>query len=401
MFHSIDFYRPDLMHVYETVTFTAANLQLGYIITSTGALNPASSSSNTCYTKEKIHLRAGDVIQHPDYYLKLYRYADNVTTESGYYGQSEGYTSVDYNVNPYTIQKSGYYHLALSPRSSSTVNLSDAAQALTVQKDPDEKKRGTYSDWYLVPSKRPVFATPAVKKHVVDIPGGDGAIDMTEALAGRPTYSNRTGSFEFIVLNDFSEHGPRVYDWVAINEDLMAYLHGQRRYAVLEDDSGYFYDGRFTVDSWISENDYARVTIGYEVAPFKYKVDPTDITLERGTISIGGNTAGQDVAADNAARSVGDPIPFRKGDRIRMESSGLYGNVHHLSQVMYYPGSTVSSYVEATGLVHRYISGGNEYVFTKDGYYRFVFEKYDYTNISDNDLIEIKNQIRLYERGLL
>lgn len=407
MFHSIDFYRPDLMNVVETVTFATTDLQLGYISYMDGSLIPGSSSG--FYTKNKIYLKAGAVVYHANssnqisYNLKLYRYENNTTSESGYYGNPEGYTSVSYTAGPYTIQKSGYYHLYVSPTSGSATNqqYATAAAVLHIEKDPDEKKCNTYSDWYLVPSKRPVFATPAVKKHVVEIPGGDGSIDMTEALAGRPTYSNRTGSFEFYVLNDYSEYGPKVYDWVSIHEDLMAFLHGQRRYAVLEDDPGYFYDGRFTVDDWSSESDYARVTIGYDVAPFKYKVDPTDITLETGTIPISGEHAGQDAESTNAARSAGNPIQFHKGDRIRMESSGLYGNAHHLMQVMYYPGNSASSYVEEGGLVHTYNSGGNEYVFTKDGYYRFVFQKYNNSTISDDDLVAIKDQIRLYERGLL
>lgn len=401
MFHSIDFYRPDLMNTVETVTFTAANLQLGYIINSTGELHPSTAtSSNTCYTKEKVHLRQSDAIYHLNYYLTLYRYSDNVTSESGYYGENEGCISIGYTPNPYIIQKSGYYHISLMPRTS-TVNLSEAAAALYIEKDPDEKKRNTYSDWCLVPSKRPVFSTPAVKKHVVEIPGGDGSIDMTEALAGRPTYSNRTGSFEFYVLNDYSEYGPKVYDWVSIHEGLMAFLHGQRRYAVLEDDPGHFYDGRFTVDNWSSESDYARVTIGYDVAPFKYKVDPTEFTLEKGSIQLISGTDDTPGESSTAARTVGNPIQFRKGDRIRMESSGLYGNVHHLAQVMYYHGSTIDTYDETDGLAHTYNSGGNEYVFTKDGYYRFVFQKYNNSAISDDDLVAIKDQIRLYERGLL
>lgn len=396
MFHSIDFYEP------EYFTSDGVALEIGEISQETGR---DIEDDHWLRSVKKKFYSAGDVISMNSgvYRLLLIRYSDNTTTESGFIEALSNYESVSDTSVTYTLANDGYYRFLIRTNPVIGTHVMEqediiAVSALVDDIIPYDPIRNTYHNWYLVPSKRPVFTTPAVKKHTVEIPGGDGIIDMTEALAGRPTYGNRTGSFEFIVLNDFSEHGPRVYDWVAINEDLMAYLHGQRRYAVLEDDPGYFYDGRFTVDSWSSENDYARVTIGYDVAPFKYKVDPTDITLETGTIGI---ESGADAEATNSARSVGTPIAFRKGDRIRMESSGLYGNVHHLTQVMYYPGSTIASYESGGYVAHTYNEGGNEYVFTKDGYYRFVFEKYDYTNISDNDLIEIKNQIRLYERGLL
>lgn len=396
MFHSIDFYEP------EHFKSDGVALEIGEISIETG-LNV---KDNQCLRSvRKKFYSAGDVITMNSgiYRLLLIRYSNNITTESGFVEYLSNYESVTDTSVTYTLTDDGYYRYLIRTNPIIGTHVMEqediiAVSALVDDIIPYDPIRNTYRNWYLVPSKRPVFSTPAVKKHVVEIPGGDGSIDMTEALAGRPTYSNRTGSFEFYVLNDYSEYGPKVYDWVSIHEDLMAFLHGQRRYAVLEDDPGYFYDGRFTVDDWSSESDYARVTIGYDVAPFKYKVDPTDITLEQGTI---GTESGGNAEGDNAARSVGDPILFHKGDRIRMESSGLYGNVHHLTQVMYYPGSTIASYRSGGYVAHTYNEGGNEYVFTKDGYYRFVFEKYNYTDISDSDLNEIKNQIRLYERGLL
>lgn len=58
-------------------------------------------------------------------------------------------------------------------------------------------------DWRLVPASRPLFNPPAQKVKTLDIPGGDGVIDLSQALTGYPVYQNRTGSIEFIVMNDF------------------------------------------------------------------------------------------------------------------------------------------------------------------------------------------------------
>ena len=126
-------------------------------------------------------------------------------------------------------------------------------------------EKNTWDDWRLVPSSRPVFNPPAQKVKTLDIPGGDGVIDLSQALTGYPVYQNRTGSIEFIVMNDFKP-------WHMAYSDIMDYLHGQSMKAVLEDDPEYFYEGRFTVNAWKSEKDWSRIVIDYDVGPYKWSV---------------------------------------------------------------------------------------------------------------------------------
>ena len=57
--------------------------------------------------------------------------------------------------------------------------------------------KNTWDDWRLVPASRPLFNPPAQKVKTLDIPGGDGVIDLSQALTGYPVYQNRTGSIEF------------------------------------------------------------------------------------------------------------------------------------------------------------------------------------------------------------
>ena len=135
--------------------------------------------------------------------------------------------------------------------------------------------KNTWDAWHLVPTSRPVFNPPAQKVKTLDIPGGDGVIDLSQALTGYPVYQNRTGSFEFIVPNGFEpwpvgkiEKTP----WHTVYSDIMDYLHGQNMRAILEDDPDYFYEGRFTVTAWKSEKDWSRITIDYDVGPYKWSV---------------------------------------------------------------------------------------------------------------------------------
>ena len=125
--------------------------------------------------------------------------------------------------------------------------------------------KNSWDDWRLVPASRPLFNPPAQKVTTLDIPGGDGVIDLSQSLTGYPVYQNRTGSIEFIVMNDFKP-------WHMAYSDIMDYLHGQKLRAVLEDDPEYFYEGRFTVNAWKSEKDWSRITIDYDVGPYKWSL---------------------------------------------------------------------------------------------------------------------------------
>lgn len=123
-------------------------------------------------------------------------------------------------------------------------------------------ERNTWDDWHMVPTSRPVINPPEVATSFVEIPGADGALDYTEALAGRPVYKNRTGSWEFMVLNGYQE-------WYMLFNQLLEYLHGHTFSIVLEDEPMYQYEGRLTLNEWRSEERNSVVVIDYVLNPFK------------------------------------------------------------------------------------------------------------------------------------
>jgi hypothetical protein len=131
-------------------------------------------------------------------------------------------------------------------------------------------EKNTWDDWHIVPSTRPVFAPPSVKTKTVDIPGGDGLIDLSESLTGYPVYNNREGSMEFIVVNNSYDIVDDQYAWYDVYSTIMDYLHGQQLIARLEDDKNYFYRGRFSVSDWKSDKSYSTITIDYNVEPYKW-----------------------------------------------------------------------------------------------------------------------------------
>lgn len=151
--------------------------------------------------------------------------------------------------------------------------------------------KNTWDEWRLVPTSRPVFNPPVQKVKTLDIPGSDGVIDLSTSLTGYPVFQNRTGSFEFIVVDykywtpmrdnvndtvrDYVNDdikGAGFRQWYETYSDIMNYLHGRTMRAVLEDDPDYYYEGRFTVNSWKSEKNWSKITIDYDVGPYKWSV---------------------------------------------------------------------------------------------------------------------------------
>lgn len=132
--------------------------------------------------------------------------------------------------------------------------------------------KNTWDDWHIVPASRPTFGMPPLKERYVDLPGVDGSIDLTEAVTGYPVYGNRTGSFEFIVMNEwYASDGTYTRgEWQERYSEIANYLHGHTMHAILEDDPQYYYEGRFKLNEWRSEKDYSRIVIEYNVNPYKW-----------------------------------------------------------------------------------------------------------------------------------
>lgn len=125
--------------------------------------------------------------------------------------------------------------------------------------------KNTWTDWHLIPASRPVFVPPSVKTNYVDIPGGDGSLDLTTAISARAVFKDRSGSFTFYVANGYKE-------WQEAYSEIMGYLHGKKLKAILEDDPNYYYEGRFAVNNWQSDKDYSSITISYVVGPYKRSI---------------------------------------------------------------------------------------------------------------------------------
>lgn len=130
----------------------------------------------------------------------------------------------------------------------------------------DTESKNSWIDWHLVPTSRPVIAPPKKKTTTVDIPGADGVLDLSEVVAGKPTYNNRTGTIEFLVQNGFKP-------WAEMYSTVMNYLNGTKKKMILNDDPDYYYEGIIIVSNWVSEQHYSKITIEYDLYPYKFTLD--------------------------------------------------------------------------------------------------------------------------------
>lgn len=131
----------------------------------------------------------------------------------------------------------------------------------------------SYEDLGLVPSSRPLVNPPELKERIIDIPGADGEINLTRAINGYNSYKNRTGSWEFIVLNPWDYQFPKRLGnspWNARYNEILSLLHGKYMPIFFEDDMDYMYIGYTKVASWTTNNDWSTVTIDYSLEPYKW-----------------------------------------------------------------------------------------------------------------------------------
>lgn len=108
---------------------------------------------------------------------------------------------------------------------------------------------------------------PEPKTYTVDIPGGNGVIDLTEALTGDVVYNNREQKFTFVVID--------VEDFEKVKTEVSNFLHGKEFDYTMTMDPGYTYHGRFSVESYshsaYSNGILGNIVIKVSANPYKLK----------------------------------------------------------------------------------------------------------------------------------
>lgn len=124
----------------------------------------------------------------------------------------------------------------------------------------------SWKDWHLIPTSRPVISSPSERTTFVTVPGRNGKVDLSWALTGKPIFENRTGSIEFYVDTN------QWRGWHTAYSTIMKALQGSRMRVILSDDPSFYYEGMCWVDKWNSEERYSKISIQYDLYPYKKRV---------------------------------------------------------------------------------------------------------------------------------
>lgn len=115
---------------------------------------------------------------------------------------------------------------------------------------------------------------PSPKTNLIDIPGGDGSVDLSE-VSGRIRYSDRSGvNFTF----DFIDGS---YDkWLYTYSKLSELLHGKKAKVRVSADPHWYYMMRLTLDSNKTNPFLSQFTLSGTADPFKYAQKETVVKKE-------------------------------------------------------------------------------------------------------------------------
>lgn len=130
----------------------------------------------------------------------------------------------------------------------------------------------SYYDLNLVLSK--VEIPPArAKSNFVDIPGGNGSVDLTEAL-GEVKYKDRECTFTFTAFpeDDFEEK----------KQEISNLINGKRCKIVVDKDPDYYWQGRCFVNKYKSDRLAHTIVVQATVSPYKLYHDLTEVIVRAG-----------------------------------------------------------------------------------------------------------------------
>lgn len=124
----------------------------------------------------------------------------------------------------------------------------------------------SYDEWgYHLAHK--VIGEAEPKYNLVQVPGGVGYIDLTDAL-GVMGYNERELE---LTMKDIADHNEFIRHYSAMQAD----IHGKRCKVVLSDDPDYYWDGRCSVGAMEQDGTACYVTVVAICQPYKLKKSKT------------------------------------------------------------------------------------------------------------------------------
>ena len=152
----------------------------------------------------------------------------------------------------------------------------------------------SYRDYGMWTSMPPDFGVPETKTRLVDIPGADGLLDLTEAAGGTIRYGNRQLQFVFMAEVNADERD-------ALRDLLNNEIHGQFVTVIADCDPEWYYEGRAAVSFADISRFRMKINISVDAQPYKLAHEMTEIFVGASSFDQADIYFGPDAAARNDA----------------------------------------------------------------------------------------------------
>ena len=121
----------------------------------------------------------------------------------------------------------------------------------------------TFRDWNAAISNSDIISVPEPNTVLVDVPGRNGRLDLSEALTGDVSYSNRTIKLVLIA-------SVNIQSWQNMCEHIFNKFHGRKVKLTFDDDPEHYYSGRASVSDPQRIRNGASLTVTVDADPFRY-----------------------------------------------------------------------------------------------------------------------------------
>ena len=180
------------------------------------------------------------------------------------------------------------------------------------------------------------------KTTYIDVPGADGSVDLTEAI-GEVKFSDRDCSFTF-TMNPMGDLSVAAYE--EKKTEVSNLLNGQEFKITLDKDEDFYYQGRCTVESYMSDRRLRQIVVSAKVKPYKYKQSVTAVTIELSSTPKTMNIA-------NSRKSVVPSITCTKDNTVVTFGGATYNlsaGTHKVLDIQFVEGNNAVT-VSGTGTV--------------------------------------------------
>lgn len=135
----------------------------------------------------------------------------------------------------------------------------------------------TWTDWGLILTAKDDIEPPDPKTNYVEIDGMSGSLDLSEALAGEPTYKDRTISASFCACEGSYDERR------ALLRTITAALHGRKMKIMEPDDPDHYFYGRLQVKNIKHSVVLSEFSIEATCDPWRYELYETVHTIDVST----------------------------------------------------------------------------------------------------------------------